>query len=775
MAEAVTGTSPLQVLRPPRVLDELSGRIDQLAPTAVNDYARVWQKSVPPNAFSEYVRDFWQRSVLFLDILRERGNQHQDMLAHGVSSVLMYDSELVMRGDELPHPVNYSLLRIIPPEGVEIDDRKRPVFVIDPRAGQGPGIGGFKQLSEIGEAFRAGHPVYFAGFTASPVEGQRIEDVARAFTVFIEKVAELHPETLGKPFVFGNCQAGWHAMMAACMRPDVVGPMVLAGTPLSYWAGVHGKNAMRYLGGWYGGSWLDRMMSDMGNGIFDAAWLVGNFDNLNPANTFWTKQYNVWVNPEQEKDRYLQFEKWWGDFVVLRGEEMQWMVDTLFIGNKFSTGQIVTSDGIRLDMREIKTPIVCFCSHGDNITPPQQALDWILDNYQSVDEIQQCGQRIFYSIDPKVGHLAIFVGTKVAAKNHAEFIDNMELIDAMPPGLYEIVITEKPDAQASTQGEAVDFDLSIEDRSLDDIRALGCNSLQDEREFAAAARVSDLNNALYQTFLQPWIKMASGPQVAAAVIELNPLRLGYSLPSDRNPMMRGVAPAANYVRAERTPASNDNPFIAMQQNFSKSMVDALNLYRDLRDEMVERSFHAVYGSPLVQAACGISANDSPPRPRPGMLPFVLAAAENERLRLKGRIAEGNVFDAAARVLVYVGKAQHRIDESTFNSLRKLLLAYPEVSEADFKAALREQWAILAVDERAAIEALPRLLPADATARRAFADLLQETVAATGKLNADAQRRLSKVLNFLAADPATLHPDDGIVGRGKARTDKSRRV
>jgi poly(3-hydroxyalkanoate) synthetase len=105
---------------------------------------------------------------------------------------------------------------------------------------------------------------------------------------------------------------------------------------------------MRYLGGWYGGTWLDRMMSDMAGGIFDAAWLVANFDNLNPANTFWTKQYNVWTNPEQEKDRYLQFEKWWGDFVLLRGEEMQWMVDNLFISNKFSTGQLVTSDGIRL-------------------------------------------------------------------------------------------------------------------------------------------------------------------------------------------------------------------------------------------------------------------------------------------------------------------------------------------------------------------------------------------------------------------------------------------
>jgi hypothetical protein len=114
--------------------------------------------------------------------------------------------------------------------------------------------------------------------------------------------------------------------------------------------------------------------------------------------------------------------------------------------------------------------------------------------------------------------------------------------------------------------------------------------------------------------------------------------------------------------------------------------------------------------------------------------------------LKGRISEGNVLDAAARVLVYIGKAQHRIDKSTFAALRKLLLAHPEVSPAEFKAAVREQWAILAVDERAAIDALPQLVPTDA--RRAFADFVQATVAATGKLNSDGQRRLREVLRLL---------------------------
>ena len=83
-----------------------------------------------------------------------------------------------------------------------------------------------------------------------------------------------------------------------------------------------------------------------------------------------------------------------------------------------------------------------------------------------MDDIRECRQRIFYTIDPKVGHMAIFVGTKVAAKDHAEFINNMELIDAMPSGLYEILITPKPGTAAPSEDEAADFDLAIEERSI---------------------------------------------------------------------------------------------------------------------------------------------------------------------------------------------------------------------------------------------------------------------------------------------------------------------
>ena len=100
-------------------------------------------------------------------------------------------------------------------------------------------------------------------------------------------------------------------------------------------------------------------------------------------------------------------------------------------------------------------------------------------------------------------------------------------------------------------------------------------------------------------------------------------------------MMRPVAPLADYARAKRTPASADNPFIAMQEQFSKTMVDALNLFRDLRDDLVERTFHSIYGSPLVQAACGILRDDGPARPRPGLLPSVLVASRGGETSFEG--------------------------------------------------------------------------------------------------------------------------------------------
>jgi poly(3-hydroxyalkanoate) synthetase len=290
-------------------------------------------------AAGQYWVDSWQRGVLFLETLNQRGNIQLAQAAKEAPHVLSFPTEIVLDARRLDRPVNYALVRIIPPAGVTIDPAKPPIVVVDPRAGHGPGIGGMKPESEIGVALRAGHAVYFIGFLPKPVEGQTIEDVSRAEAIFVETVAARHHEAEGKPIVIANCQAGWQIMMTAAIRPDLMGPILLAGTPLSYWAGVRGKNPMRYLGGALGGTWLTALAGDTGAGIFDGANLVANFESLNPANTYWTKPYNVYSKVDTETERFLEFETWWGSPVLLNAGEMQWIADSLFVGNKLSTGQ----------------------------------------------------------------------------------------------------------------------------------------------------------------------------------------------------------------------------------------------------------------------------------------------------------------------------------------------------------------------------------------------------------------------------------------------------
>ena len=214
----------------------------------------------------DYMIDAAQRSVLFWDVMRQRGNQYREHLAENIPHVLRYEFEPVMSGESLNRPVNYGLVRIIPPPGLDVGQTRRPFVFIDPRAGHGPGIGGFKPESEIGAALKAGYPCYFVGFSPQPMPGQTIEDIAQAEAVFLEEVIALHPEAEGKPCVVGNCQAGWAVMMLAAQRPELFGPIILAGSPLSYWTGVRGL-PMRYVGGLAGGSWLAAFLSDLGHAL----------------------------------------------------------------------------------------------------------------------------------------------------------------------------------------------------------------------------------------------------------------------------------------------------------------------------------------------------------------------------------------------------------------------------------------------------------------------------------------------------------------------------
>jgi hypothetical protein len=452
--------------------------------------------------------------------------------------------------------------------------------------------------------------------------------------------------------------------------------------------------------------------------------------------------------------------------VLLNAAEMQWIADNLFVGNKLSAGQIHMSDGLRIDLRNIKSPIVVFCSWGDNITPPQQALDWILDLYDDASEIVANGQTIIYTMHESIGHLGIFVSGKVAAKEHGEFVSCMDLIDVTPPGLYEAVISD-------VDGNTVNPDLArgnylfrLEARTLANIRTLGGNDPGDDMRFTAASRVSEMNLGLYRTFAQPAIRSMVTAPMAEAMRGLHPHRLRFGSLSGINPLMSPIKPLAEVIRSDRRPISKENPFWAIEEAASSWIATSLRIWGEIRDSMAETFFLNAYGSPLLQAMVGLGGQETaPPRRIARDLTRETASAE-VRSKLEGRFETGDPAEAALRALIYVRLPEGAIDERGFRMLRVIRdarSASRRVSLPRFKAMAREQMQLVLLDEERAINALPRLLNPGGPQAAAALNALRQLLSARGSLEGESRARLARIEELLG--PQTSAIGNRRVGKG----------
>jgi len=553
--------------------------------------ASLWNTALPsPFDVLAYQRDVLERTILFFDTLRRRANNILDHERAGLPPLLNFKYETLLDARQFERPANYALLHITE-VGEDcwddcVDPAKPPVIVLDPRAGHGPGLGGFKRDSEVGVALHTGHPIYFVVFFPEPCPHQTLADVLAALRRFVEAVAARHG---GKgPVLYGNCQAGWAATLLSADCQGLVGPAVLNGSPLSYWAGEAGVNPMRFIGGFVGGVWLTHFLADLNQDRFDGAWLVQNFENLRPGNAVWDKYANLFTKIDSESERFLDFERWWNGFYRLSGEEIVSIFENLFTGNKLAQGQVRIDDHCTIDLTNIKNPLVIFASYGDNIVPPHQALGWVAGVYKSTDALKQAGQRIVYLTNPHFGHLGIFVSASVARFEHRAILENLADIEGLSPGLYEMKIdnpTGDPDC------ERHQYSVRFEPRNVEDLR------FESPREaFERVRQVSEFNETFYRTFMSPWVKAIANPWLAQSLQWLHPTRTSRYLWSESfMPWMAGFSALADAVSKNRTQLSDDHPLMAQERKLIAEISAFWETARRLCDAAQERTFTNLYG------------------------------------------------------------------------------------------------------------------------------------------------------------------------------------
>jgi hypothetical protein len=337
----------------------------------------------------------------------------------------------------------------------------------------------------------------------------------------------------------------------------------------------------------------------------------------------------------------------------------------------------------------------------------------------------------------------------------------MDMIDLMPPGLYEAVITgvdetvENPDL---VQGSYL---FSLQGRTLDDIRQVGGNSAEDDRAFATVARVSEINQGVYSTMMRPAVRAMVTEASAELTRRGHPNRVRFGMFADENPFMWPVADWAETVRSNRRAASPDNPFLACERMVSDMITGGLEMWGKARDAATEAFFFNTYGSPILQAMVGLRADAAPVSRRIARDVTREAAAKYAAAHLEQCVDQGGLIEAAVRALIYVRLPEGKVDERGFAALKQVsdeLPAAKRVGLPRFKEIVKEQYLILLLDSERAIGALPKLLSGDRRQGEEALKLVRRVLAARGPLPPETQRRLERIESMLGGPPPTLDQD-----------------
>ena len=177
-----------------------------------------------------------------------------------------------------------------------------------------------------------------------------------------------------------------------------------------------------------------------------------------------------------------------------------------------------------------------------------------------------------------------------------------------------------------------------------------------------------------------------------------------------------------------SPSPPDNALWQAQERMGKAIESSLKTYGDMRDRALETMFHAVYGSPLLQALVGLKA--SKPLHVTGLVstPFTAPSLRSGSMSLHEKLREADPVKRRSGL----SSISACLRASPTNAASACLSICAKtrgsgLSLADFKTMVRDQFFMLLLDERRAIEAMPAMLDADPELASAHGDELRKLI------------------------------------------------
>jgi hypothetical protein len=351
---------------------------------------------------------------------------------------------------------------------------------------------------------------------------------------------------------------------------------------------------------------------------------------------------------------------------------------------------------------------------GDNITPPQQAFNWVADVYGSTEEIKVRGQVIVGLLHEDIGHLGIFVSGKVAKKEHAQIVSVLKSVEMLPPGLYGMKIEQRKGADGKPA-----YEVEFHEHRLEDIAArINRFGRKDEKPFEAVAAVSEFNQRTYEQFLRPVVQAMSNETTAKLGRDFHSLRVQRWAISDLNPWLGWLAPAAEAVRAQRKALGRDDPMRKAEGAMSELVSASLDYYRALRDAASEAAFFSIYGNmPSLYLADKGEGDEH-------IAPVATASRELPYVKeVLASIREGGYTEAFARVAVLLSRKDDSLPLSRVVMRQELAKDYADLLPAlpldQWRRIRGEQEIIARYEADQAINALPELLADGADRARLF--------------------------------------------------------